>query len=192
MKDKAIAPWEVLESREVFAAPPWIKLSRQRIRLPDGREIDDFHYIHLSDYALIVAQTPDGRFIVERQYKHGIGKVCLTVPAGGIAAGEEPLRAAQRELLEETGYEADSWQCLGRHACNANYGCGNAHIFTCRNARKIAEPDSGDLEDMEIVLLTEDELCRALHDGGITALGTVAAVALALGVGRDARVIRAD
>ncbi|MBI5684111.1 MAG: NUDIX hydrolase [Verrucomicrobia bacterium] len=177
---KSIASWEVLEDREVFTAPPWIKLSRQRIRLPDGREIDDFHYIHLTDYTLVVAQVPDGRFIMERQYKHGVGRVSLTPPAGGIAAGEDPLRAAQRELLEETGYEADSWQHLGRFACNANYGCGNAHVFTCRDARKVAEPDSGDLEDMEIVLLTEEELRRAFHDGGIAALGAVAAVALAL------------
>jgi ADP-ribose pyrophosphatase len=177
---KPLAPWELLESREVFAAPPWIKLSRQRIRLPDGREIDNFHYIHLTDYALIVAQTSDGRFIMERQYKHGVGKVSLTPPAGGIAPGEDPLRAAQRELLEETGYEAGSWKCLGRFACNANYGCGNAHVFTCRDARKIAEPDSGDLEEMEIVLLTEEELRRALRNGGIIALGAVAAVALAL------------
>ncbi|MCX6907610.1 MAG: NUDIX hydrolase [Verrucomicrobia bacterium] len=178
--NKPLAPWEVLEGREIFAAPPWIKLSRQRIRLPDGRVIDDFHYIHLTDYALVVAQVPNGRFIMERQYKHGVGKVCLTLPAGGITAGEDPLRAAQRELLEETGYEAGSWQCLGRFACNANYGCGNAHIFTCRNARKIAEPDSGDLEEMEIVLLEEEELRRALCDGGIAALGAAAAVALAL------------
>ncbi len=178
--NKPLVPWEVLEGREIFAAPPWIRLSRQRIRLPDGRVIDDFHYIHLTDYAIVVAQTPDGRFILERQYKHGVGKVCLTLPAGGIAAGEDPLRAAQRELLEETGYEADSWQCLGRYTCNANYGCGNAHIFTARNARKIAEPDSDDLEKMEIVLLSEKELRRALRDGEVVVLGAAAAVALAV------------
>ncbi|MFA6561746.1 MAG: NUDIX hydrolase [Verrucomicrobiia bacterium] len=183
MSDEQLLPWQVLESRKVFAAPPWIRLSRQRIRLPDGRVVDDFHYIHLTDYAIVVAQTPDGRFILERQYKHGVGKVCLTLPAGGVAEGEDPLRAAQRELLEETGYEADSWQCLGRYACNANYGCGNAHIFTARNARRIAEPDSGDLEEMEIVLLEKEELRRALHDGRIAALGAVAAVALALSDG---------
>jgi ADP-ribose pyrophosphatase len=177
---KPLVPWEVLESREVFAAPPWIKLSRQRIRLPDGREIDDFHFIHLTDYAIVVAQVPDGRFILERQYKHGAGKVCLMLPAGGIADGEEPLRAAQRELLEETGCEADAWQCIGRFACNANYGAGNAHIFTCHNARKIAEPDSGDLEEMEIVLLSAEELRHALRDGEIAVLGTAAAVALAI------------
>lgn len=178
--NKPLVPWEVLEGREVFAAPPWIKLSRQRIRLPDDRVIDDFHFIHLTDYALVMAQTADGRFVMERQYKHGVGRINLTPPAGGIAPGEDPLRAAQRELIEETGYEAGAWQCLGRFACNANYGCGNAHFFTCRDARKVAEPDSGDLEEMEIVLLTEDELRRALYDGNIAALGAATAVAFAL------------
>jgi len=100
MSRKAFVSWEVLDSREVFAAPPWIRLSRHQIRLPDGRVVDNFHYIHLTDYAIVAAQTSDGRFIMERQYKHGVGKISLTLPAGDSAAGEEPLRAAQRELLE--------------------------------------------------------------------------------------------
>jgi ADP-ribose pyrophosphatase len=102
------------------------------------------------------------------------------LPAGGIALGEEPLAAAQRELLEETGYEAEGWRFLGRYACNANYGCGRVHIFTARNARRVAEPHSGDLEEMEIVRLTEDEVRQAVRDGSIAALGAVAALAMAL------------
>jgi len=49
---------------------------------------------------VVATQTPDNHFIMERQHKHGIGKIILTLPAGDIAAGEESLRAAQCELLE--------------------------------------------------------------------------------------------
>lgn len=180
MSRNAHIPWEVLESREVFVAPPWIKVHRHRVRLSGGQVVDDFHQVQMSDYTVVVAQTAEGQFIFERQYKHGVGKVCLMLPAGGIAAGEEPLAGAQRELLEETGYEAGAWQFLGRYACNANYGCGNVHIFTARNARRVAEPHSGDLEEMEIVLLSEDEVRQAVRDGSVAALGAVAALALAL------------
>jgi ADP-ribose pyrophosphatase len=180
MSRNAHIPWEVLESREVFAAPPWIQVHRQRVRLSCGKVVDDFHRVQMSDYTVVVAQTADGRFILERQYKHGVGKVCLMLPAGGIALGEEPLAAAQRELIEETGYEAEGWRFLGRYACNANYGCGHVHIFTARNARRVTEPCSGDLEEMEIVLLDEGEVQKAVRDGAVGALGAVAALALAL------------
>lgn len=175
-----LAPWEVLHQRTVYDGAPWVKVCLQRVRLPDGRAVDDFHQVQMVDYVIIVAQTVEGGFIFERQYKHGVGKVSLTLPAGGILAGEEPLRAAQRELLEETGYEADSWQCFGCFACNANYGCGHAHIFIARNARRVAEPHSDDLEEMEIVFLEAKELRRALCDGSIVALASVAAVGLAV------------
>lgn len=95
-----ITSWEVLHQRTIYHTAPWIKRSIQRIRLPDRRVIDDFCCIHPTDDTVVAAQTPDNHFIMERQHKHGVGKIILTLPAGDIAAGEESLRAAQRELLE--------------------------------------------------------------------------------------------
>lgn len=180
MPQKLITPWQVLESREIFTAPPWIKLYRQRIRLPDGRVVEDFHLVDFTDYAVVVAETVEGKFIIERQYKHGIGKVSLLFPAGGIARGEDPQVAAQRELLEETGYAAEQWRCLGHFVCNANYGCGSAHIFTARNARQIAQPNSGDLEQMEIMFLTACDVLLAVREGRMSALAGTTAALLAL------------
>jgi|DewCreStandDraft_4_1066084.scaffolds.fasta_scaffold74709_2 ADP-ribose pyrophosphatase len=173
------APWEVLASREVYASAPWISVNLQQVRLPDGRVVSDYHHIHLSDYTVIFAETTDGRVVVERQYKHGVGAVSLMLPAGRVEPGEPPLKSAQRELLEETGYAAEDWQSLGCFVPNANYGCGLAHFFTARNARQVAEPDSGDLEAMDILLLTRAELLEALRSGEIRLTSMAAAIAMA-------------
>jgi ADP-ribose pyrophosphatase len=174
-----LEPWEVLSTGEVFAAEPWIKVYQQTIKLPSGKIVPDYHKIVLPDFAAIFAETEDGRVVVERQYKHGIGRVSLVIPAGQVNEGEEPLAAAKRELLEETGYEADNWKCLGSFGTHGSYGCGNAHVFKATNARRVAEPDSGDLEDMEILLMTKEELIAAVTNGDIGLVGTAAVIALA-------------
>ncbi|MGA2140617.1 MAG: NUDIX hydrolase [Verrucomicrobiia bacterium] len=179
MKTKPTAPWQILDDAEVYSAPPWIKVHRQQIRLPNGR-IVGYHQIVLPDYAIIAAQTADGKFVVERQYKHGIGTVSLFLPGGVIDHGEKPQQAAKRELLEETGYKADGWREIGVYVSNSNYGCGRAHVFISRNARKITEPNSGDLEDMEIVLLDAPSLLRAVRSGKFMSLSSVAAALCAL------------
>ena len=170
--------WQVVAEREVFIQKPWMRISVQDINLPDGRLIENFGKIQLPDYISVFAQTPDGRVLVERQYKHGVGFVSMNVPAGMVEPGEDPLKAAQRELKEETGYVCDQWTSLGSFVGNGNYGCGKGHFFLAQNAVKVTDPDSGDLEEMEILLLTIEELLQALSSKKIAATGAVAAISL--------------
>jgi ADP-ribose pyrophosphatase len=179
MKDHQFKPWQVLDSREVFQAPPYIRIFRQRVRVSDGRLVDDYHQVQMMDFVLVVASTPDGRILMERQYKHGIGDVTLVVPAGTLSPGEDPLAAAQRELLEETGYTAEDWRSLGSFVSHANYGCSKAYVFAAQQARAVAVPKSGDLEEMEILLLRPDELYEAVRAGQVRSLSAAAAIGLA-------------
>ncbi|MGH2499881.1 MAG: NUDIX hydrolase, partial [Candidatus Limnocylindria bacterium] len=61
--------------------------------------------------------------MVVRSYKHGPRAVGLSLPAGYLDDGEEPLDAARRELREESGHEAEGWTSLGRFVVDGNYGC---------------------------------------------------------------------
>ena len=188
-----LRPWKLLESRKIFGVPPWFEIFRHRVRLPGGRVVDDYHRIRVSDYAVIVAQTIQGKYIVERQYKHGVGRVTLMTPGGFLRRGENPLRAAKRELLEETGYVARHWVNLGRYVADANYVCSHVHIFLATEARKIARPASGDLETMSIELYSARQLTEALRRGQLQAVSVVAALALVLpldGCGLDCRRLR--
>lgn len=174
-----VAPWTPLATREVFADPRWLRVLVQQVRLPDGRVIDDFYRVALPDYAVIVPFTDDGRIVVERHYKHGVGAVTLSAPAGMIGDGEAPLDGARRELLEETGYVADNWESLGTFTVNGNQGCGRAHLFRALGAHRVTDPASGDLEEIEVVLMTLAEIAVAMRKGDVHVLSSIAAIAMA-------------
>ena len=180
MKTVQLEPWIVTQSKEILNVPPWIRIVRQQVTLPDGRIIDDYHQVTFPDFAVAVVQNEAGEFILARQYRQGIGKISLLLPGGQINLGEKPLDAVKRELFEETGYIAKNWQSLGCFVVNANYGCGRAHVFTANNARQLQPPNSGDLEEVELLFLTRNQLLCALQNGDIAALGVAAAISLAL------------
>jgi ADP-ribose pyrophosphatase len=180
MQPRSLEPWKTLSTKIIFEALPWLTLSVEEVQLPDGRVVSDYYHIQLQDYVIIVAQVPAGEVILLRQYKHGAGRVSLTLPGGGLAAGETPLAAAQRELLEETGYEAEDWQLLNPFVTSANYRCSQGYIFVAKNAYPVAEPNSGDLEEMELVLLPPIQVIEAVQQGEVIVLGALAAIALAL------------
>ncbi|TWU39592.1 NUDIX hydrolase [Novipirellula artificiosorum] len=178
-----LAEWEVLERREVYSAPPFLALSVDRVRLPDGHVVENFHRIEKPDYALVVPRCRDGRILLLRSYKHGIGAIGLHPPGGHLDKGESPLTAVQRELLEETGYTAARWHSLGSYVTDANQGVCRGHFFMAEDAHPVAEPASGDLEEMELVWLAPDELQASIHAGEVNSLGAIAAITLAFNAG---------
>lgn len=172
-------PWTVLDRSEVYEAPPWIRLEKEKVRLPDGRVIDGYHHLTIPDFVVVVARTRAHQYVVIRQYKHGVGRASLTFPGGQVEDGEDPQDAVRRELLEETGYRARRWHSLGTYTVNGNLGCGQGHFFTAKNADQCQPPCSGDLEAMEIKLLSKKELLAALGSGEFALLNHVAALSLA-------------
>ena len=106
MSKRDLRKWEVRGERELLDASPFLKVSAQRIELPDGRIVENFYQLAMPDFASIFAETEDGRILVLRAYRHGAKRICLAAPGGHLSPGEAPLAAAKRELLEETGYQA--------------------------------------------------------------------------------------
>src|SRR3989442_2159931 len=173
-------PWRTLARRVLLSRPPWMEVAEERIALPDGRESDAFLSMRTGDFAEIVAVTERDEVVLIRSYKHGARTISLAVPAGYVEADEDPLAAAKRELLEETGHEAREWTLLGRFVVDGNYGVATENIFLARNARKIAEPAPGDLEEMEVVLVSDVEISQLLLRVEVAQLSSAAALALAV------------
>ena len=172
-------PWETVARRLLYDGRPWLQLWADDVRLPDGRIVPNFYRLAMPDYATAIAVTPEDRIVVLRQYKHGAGSVGLYLPAGYVEPAEDPMETARRELLEETGYVAGGWTPLGAFVTDSNRGSGWGHFFLARNARKVAEPDTDDLEEPEIDLLTLDELIDS-HRSEVNSLGSVAGIGLAV------------
>lgn len=173
-------PWRTLARRTLLSRPPWMEVGDERVGLPDGREVDGFLWIRTRDFVAMVAVTERDEVILVRSYKHGPRTVSLAVPAGYLEDGEEPLAAAKRELREETGYVSDDWASLGRYVVDGNYGVGTEHIYLARIARKVSEPASGDLEEMEIVVVPLGEVSEYVRRGEIVQLSSAAALSLAV------------
>ena len=172
--------WKVLTERSLFEAEPFLHISAQAIELPDGRRIESYYQVRMPDVATTFAETDDQRVVVLRSYRHGARRICMGFPGGHMVPGEDPLVAARRELLEETGYESDHWEPLGNFITNANHRCQTVHFFRATGCRAVAAPDSGDLEDAETLLLDRAALLAAVRGGEFPFVGQVALVSLAL------------
>lgn len=172
--------WRTLARRVVYSQLPWLEVALEQVELPDGRVIDDFIQLRGRDFVVVVPFTTDGRIVAERAYKHGIRRVALALPAGLLEPGEAPLEAARRELLEETGYAAERWTALGSYVVDSNYGLNTEHVFVADGATKVREPESGDDEEIEVLLVGTDEMLAALRRGDIAQLSSAAALGIAL------------
>jgi 8-oxo-dGTP pyrophosphatase MutT (NUDIX family) len=100
MKEK----WKVLKSKKVFDCP-WFKVFKETCSLPDGKIINDYFVTESSDIVTIIPFIDKSSLILLKEYKHGYGDYIYTFPSGMMEKGETPLKAAKRELLEETGYK---------------------------------------------------------------------------------------
>ena len=145
-----------------------------------GRVIEDFPWIRVREFAIVLALTDANEVVVERGYKHGPRVVALSFPAGYLEPGEDPLAAGKRELREEAGYEARDWTALGRYVVDGNYGCGAEHAFLARGAHRTTALPSDDLEEFEVSLLPLPDLITAWRRGEIAQLSSAAALGLAL------------
>lgn len=144
--------WKVLKSEYLFRRP-WLTVRRDCVELPDGRQNPEFYVLEYPDWVNVIAITEDGKFVMERQYRHGLGKTCFEIPAGVIEEGEDPLDAAKRELMEETGYGEGKWRKIMTISGNSSTTDNLSHCYVAEGVRKISGQHLDSTEDLEIVLL---------------------------------------
>ena len=177
--------WKVLNTTLLSSIQPWFQIFQEQVELPSGRVLDDFYRIIMPEFAMVVPVTVTGELLMVRGYRHGPRKVCLGVPGGMIEPGESPMEAAQRELLEETGYQGSEWVSLGAFTVDSNRQGGKAHIFLAKNVAQVETRKEDDSEELQIELMSSDHFLESIRQNDIATLGTASAVALALANGLD-------
>lgn len=127
----------------------FLRVRRERVRLPDGREARREFILH-PGAVMIVPLLDDGRLLVERQWRHPLRRAFLEFPAGKLDPGEAPWDCARRELAEETGYTAREWARAGVLHNAIAYSDEGIEIWFARGLR--AGPrrlDEGEFLDLE-------------------------------------------
>ena len=170
-------PWKTLSKETVLEFSKFLRVELHEVELHNGQIIPDWPWLVTPDFINVVAVTEAGQFLCFRQTKYAVAGETLAPVGGYLEPGEEPLAAAKRELLEETGYEAESWQALGSYWVDANRGAGQAHLYLAQGARKAAESDADDLEEMELILMDAPAVGEALDAGAFKVVPWAAAVA---------------
>lgn len=163
-----------IEGQQVYAGG-FLQVHRDRVSLPNGVE-SWREYVRHPGAVVIIPLLDSGKLLFERQFRYPVGRVFLELPAGKIDPGEDDLLTAQRELLEETGYDAAEWRHLGvMHPC-IGYSDERIEIFLAKGLRNTGQQALDHNEFLEIVELSLDEVAAAIRQGKITDAKTVTAI----------------
>jgi ADP-ribose pyrophosphatase len=173
-------PFKTLSKTTLLDLGRYLVVENHVIQVPDGRVIPNWAWVITPDYVNILARTTGGQFIVFHQTKYSIPGETLAIVGGYLEPGEDPLAAAKRELQEETGYASEHWTSLGAYPVDGNRGCGTAHFFLALDAAFTTRTPSDDLEEQELLLLSESELRQAWIEGQFKLLPWAAIIGLAL------------
>ena len=172
--------WKTTSRRTVLDYGFYLTVEEHTIELPNGQTIAAWPWLITPDFINVVVITEKGEFLCFRQTKYSVEGTSLALVGGYLEPDEDPLEAARRELLEETGYHAPRWEQLGSFPVDGNRGAGTAHLFLAQGAHKVTAPDADDLEEQELLLLSRADVEAALRAGEFKVLPWASALALAL------------
>jgi len=172
--------WKTLKREVILDLPPYLKVEKHQIQLPNGEIIEDWPWLITPNFVNVVAITKENEYLCFRQTKYSVNGTSLAPVGGYLEPDETPLVAAKRELLEETGYEARVWESLGQFTIDGNRGNGVAYFFLARDAYPVTEIDADDLEEQVLLKLSRVEVEAAVARGAFKVLPWQAIMALAL------------
>lgn len=185
--DAAPNPWKQ-RSRRIAYENAWIQVFHDDVVRPDGND-GIYGVVHYRNRAVgVIALDASDRVLLVGQFRYTLNAYSWEIPEGGAPYAEDPLRAAQRELIEETGYSAASWQPIVRSHLSNSVSDEEAIIYLARELTPGAacpEPT----EELQVAWVRFDAALEMTMTGKITdsmsVLGLQRLALLRSGIGRD-------
>ena len=159
-------PWTV-ESSEYMHRLPWLTLRRDSVRMSGGGAIPDYYVLEYPEWLSVLAVTTAGELVLLRQYRHGLGAVHFELCAGVGEDGEEPLAAAKRELLEETGFGGGQWQLWMSLSANPGTHTNLSHCFLATGVELLQPPQLEETEEISVHLVSPQRAREIVERGEV-------------------------
>ena len=156
--------WKTLKS-EYLIRRPWLTARRDAVQLPNGEVNDEFYVLEYPDWINVIAITGEGHFVFVRQYRYALDLDSIELCAGVIEQGETPEEGARRELLEETGFGGGEWKEIMTIGQNPSTCSNWTHCFLATGVEKLQEQHLDRTEDIDVMLLTRDEVLEMRRSG---------------------------
>ncbi len=160
----------LVESQEMFQGN-YLTLLQDQVRLANDKQAVREYLIHPGAVA-IVPVMPDGRILLERQYRYPLDQAFIEIPAGKLDPGEDPLVCAQRELQEETGFIANEWVFLGKIHPVISHSTESIDIY-CAQLISYTKQDLDEGEFLDIFAASIEEIETWMKHGQITDVKTI-------------------
>lgn len=159
--------WQHLSSRYIHKEN-WFNLRADKVLKGNGAEMDPYYVLEYSDWVNVLPVTTEGKIVLVRQYRYSLGLFSIEVPGGIMDPHEKnPLDAAKRELLEETGYSCGKIEEVAIVATNPATQTNRLHCYLATDCELTHELDHDENEELEVLLVSVDEILTMLRENKI-------------------------
>lgn len=156
--------WKTIASKPLFNEN-WLNIRVDTCEKPDGSIVSPYYVYDFPNWVCAFAITAGGEVILERQYRHALQHTGIELPGGCVDTTDKSLEdAIARELLEETGYVFGHFESLGITSSNPSTNSNLMYMFLATGGKKVQDPTPDPGEDIEIKLVSIDEVIHLLRD----------------------------
>jgi len=155
--------WKTLSSEYLFK-DTWFTVRKDTCEAPDGRIITPYYVYEFPTWVTALAVTEDRKVVMVKQYRHAIEETIIEIPGGCVDDTDKNLEdAVARELMEETGFAFSNYEYLGKISPNPSTNNNWMHMFLATGGKKVGEQSLDHNEEIEVVLLSIDELKKLIN-----------------------------